>query len=81
MAHYYGAIGSDGHRLVFWGLGTTPRAAERDAMFWHREGDVEYGGVSIVRISKARYKAAKSGDIDAEGAIRPKRSTAPRRYR
>lgn len=72
MANYYGAIGNDGYSMVFWGVGTSPRAAERDARHWQREGDVGYEPVTIARISKARYKAVKAGDISAEGMLRPR---------
>lgn len=61
----WAAIGSDGIRLVVWGMGETAEAALAEA----REGILEAGSVEVElvtrEISAGDVEAIKAGDVDA----------------
>lgn len=68
---YYAAVGTDGVRLVIWGLGRTPDVAKRDSIRWLTQAAEDDGGpmplaMRIYPMTEAAFKAARDGHIQLE---------------
>lgn len=63
MSHWV-AVGSDGTRLVIWGMGDTKAAAIRDARRWLAECDPRgTADLDLHRITDEQYQAIEAGDV------------------
>ncbi len=62
----FAAIGSDGTRLVVWGLGRTEKAAEKDAIAEARDSDVDPELTHVVSITAAQAKRIRAGEVSVD---------------
>lgn len=62
----YAAIGTDGRRRVYWGLGDTEAEARADAVRWLAESgcEAEMKTLEIVEVTEAQAKQINDGDVD-----------------
>lgn len=62
----YAALGSDGLRMVVWGIGRTEAAAEKEAREEARQSDVDPELTHTVKITAAQTRQIKLGHVGAE---------------
>jgi hypothetical protein len=58
-AAYNAAIGDDGCRPVYWGVGSTPARARADAAIWRTDAD----DMNVIRISRAQAESIRAGKV------------------
>lgn len=66
LAEAIAALGSDGRRLVVWGLGATEDAAEQDAAKWLADEKPGATPLVYVEIDGATLARIKAGEVCAE---------------
>lgn len=59
----YAAVGTNGTRLVVWGIGRSEAAARRDAVRWLVEAEGEPVELEVHRITAAQAARVKRGTI------------------
>lgn len=62
----FAAIGSDGTRLVVWGLGRTEKTAEKEALDYARSSDVDPELQCVVSVTASQLKRIRSGEVSVD---------------